>query len=176
MAVASRPRSPFFLARVLLLSWLTMLGVDFFLHGGLLADLYTRSSPFLLPPERAFQLIPVGYLAFLLLAILLLWLMRRGAVSGGRAGLIFGLKLGLLSWGALILGLISISTADLDLMIAWWLGQSLELGLAGAVTGRALVLESHRRLALLVAGLCLLLVIVTIVLQSIGLAPQARIG
>jgi hypothetical protein len=29
-----------------LLSWLSMLAVDFFLHGGLLAKLYVRPSPY----------------------------------------------------------------------------------------------------------------------------------
>ncbi|MEJ2412947.1 MAG: hypothetical protein P8Y34_08130, partial [Anaerolineales bacterium] len=60
-----------------LLSWLAVLGFDFFLHGGLLASLYTKPSPFLLPPEQAFRLIPLGYLAFLIFEIFLVWLMVR---------------------------------------------------------------------------------------------------
>jgi hypothetical protein len=48
-----------------LLSWLAMLGVDFFFHGGLLATLYQQPSPFLLPPSDAFRRIPLGHLAAL---------------------------------------------------------------------------------------------------------------
>lgn len=50
-----------------LLSWLSMLGADFFLHGGLLASLYIQPSPFLLPPWDSFKRIPLGYLSALLL-------------------------------------------------------------------------------------------------------------
>jgi hypothetical protein len=157
------------------LAWLAMLGVDFFLHGGLLARLYLRESPFLLPPQEAFRRIPVGYLAFALLAVLLLWLMRRLEARTARAGFALGLQLGLLAWGALVLGLASITTADLDLLAGWWIGQSLELGIAGAVAGYGLAQQNIRRLAVLVIGMVLLLAIATILMQSLGLAPAARI-
>jgi hypothetical protein len=67
-----------------------MLGFDFLLHAGLLAGLYLQPSPFLLPPVTALALIPAGYLSFLLLAVLLVWLMRRLKLAGWRAGAIFG--------------------------------------------------------------------------------------
>ena len=57
------------------LAWLAMLGVDLFLHAGLLAPFYDWDSPFLLEPETAFVRIPVGYLAFLVLAAGLVWLL-----------------------------------------------------------------------------------------------------
>jgi hypothetical protein len=98
---------------ITLLSWLAMVGFDFLLHAGLLASLYLRASPFLLPPLRAFQLIPVGYLSFLLLVILLIWLMERQSITGWRHGFVFGLKVGVLSCGAFVLGLWSISSAEL---------------------------------------------------------------
>ena len=46
-----------------LLGWLSMIGFDFFLRGGVLARLYLTPSPFLLPATSAFSLIPVGYLS-----------------------------------------------------------------------------------------------------------------
>ena len=119
-----------------LLSWLSMLGVDFFVHGGLLAKLYAQPSPFLLSPLDAFIRIPLGYLAALLLAALLLWLMLRLGLSGWRQGLSFGLRLGALMGASGMLGLFSISTAELSLVGAWLLSQVLQMGLAGAVTGR----------------------------------------
>ncbi len=168
------PSTPGRIIRVGLLAWISMLGVDFFLHAGLLAGLYQQESPFLLPPDQAFRLIPLGYFSFLLIAVLLLWLMVRLEIRGGRAGFSFGLRLGLLAWGALVLGLASITTAAPDLLVGWWLGQSLELGIAGGVVGAGLVQPGLRRLAGAVAGLVLLLLVLTVLLQSFGLAPAVR--
>src|SRR5947209_7534433 len=55
------------LALISLLAWLAMIGLDFFLHGGLLAGLYTAPAAFLLPPAQAFSRIPLGYAGFFLL-------------------------------------------------------------------------------------------------------------
>ncbi len=159
------------LSKIVLLSWLSMLGIDFFLHAGLLARLYFEPSPFLLPPIEAFRLIPLGYLSFLLLTILLLWLMVRLNVVGWRGGLGFGLKMGLLIWGALMLGLLSISTADVALLFGWFIGQSLELAVAGAVAGSGLAATSLTRLSMKVIALVLILFILTVMLQNLGLAP-----
>ena len=71
-----------------------MISFGFLLHAGHLAGLYLQPSPFLVPPLTAFRLIPVGYLSFLLFAVLLVWLMLRLNLTGWRAGAIFGLKLG----------------------------------------------------------------------------------
>jgi hypothetical protein len=55
------------LSAIALLSWLSLVGFDFFLHAGLLARLYIKPSPFLLPPMEAFIRIPFGYMSILLL-------------------------------------------------------------------------------------------------------------
>ena len=143
--------------------------MTFFLHAGLLARLYVEPSPFLLPPERAFALIPVGYLSFLGLTILLIWLMARLGIQGWRQGAVFGLKLGALTWGALVVGLLSISTASLALLIGWFLGQTIELGIAGSgFKGVRL-----GRLFLQVLALVIGAFAITILLQTLGLAPAA---
>ncbi len=160
---------------VTFLSWLSMLGFDFLLHAGLLAGLYFRPSPFLVPPLRAFQLIPVGYSSFLLLAILLVWLMQRQRVAGGRQGIIFGMKVGTLSWGAFVLGLLSISTADSDLLMAWFAGQTVELAIAGAVIGRGLAGEGLGRLTMAVIGFVFVCVIIAVTLQTLGWVPAIRL-
>jgi len=171
--VSTRP--PKRLVLLVLLSWLSMLGLDFFLHAGLLASLYLRPSPFLLPPLTAFQLIPIGYFSILLVTILLFWLMSRLNIIGSRKGFVFGLKLSALAWGSFALGLFSISTADSGLLAGWFLGQSAELALGGAVIGRGLAGESLKRLSVQVTALIIVLVVVTVVLQTLGLAPAVRL-
>ena len=135
----------------------------------MLARLYVEPSPFLLSPERAFALNPVGHLSFLGLTILLIWLMVRLGIQGWRQGAVFGLKLGALTWGALVVGLLSISTASLALLIGWFLGQTIELGVAGSgFKGVRL-----GRLFLQVLALVIGAFAITILLQTLGLAPAA---
>jgi hypothetical protein len=160
---------------LIFLAWLSMLGVDFLVHAGLLANLYTQSSPFLLSPTTAFALIPLGYLSFALLALLLVWLMIRLQVAGWRAGAIFGLELGGLMWGAFVLGLHSISTAGVPLLVSWLVGQTVELGIAGSVVGSGLGGRRLRWLVGVVVGLLVLCVGATILLQSLGVVPTIRL-
>jgi hypothetical protein len=158
-----------------LIAWLAMLGFDFLLHAGLLAELYLQPDPFLLPPLTAFTFIPIGYLSFLLMAILLVWLMIRLKIAGWRQGTLFGLELGGLIWGAFVLGLLSVSTASHSLLIGWFIGQTLELATAGAVIGSGLAGVRLRRLFGIVMVFVLLSVITTIILQSFGIVPSTRI-
>ena len=90
------------------------------------------------------------------------------------AGLRFGLQLGVLVWGAAALGLLSITTARPTLLLGWFLGQSIELGIAGAVAGAALTAARLRGVVFAVAGLILLSVTITVILQASGLAPALR--
>ena len=78
------------IAGTTMLAWLAILGFDFFLHGGVLAWLYARPDQFLLPPEQAFTLIPLGYLSFLVLTIMLVWLLICLEIQGWNAGWSFG--------------------------------------------------------------------------------------
>jgi hypothetical protein len=153
-------------------AWLLSLGFDFFLHGGLLAGLYTRESPFLLPPMQAFARIPAGYLTFLLLTVGLWWLLQRLDVSGWRDGARHGLSIGFFVWGTLALGLWSITTATVGLLVGWTLGQAVELGLAGMVLGAGRAGASGRRIWSRVGLAVFLFLVATIVMQSVGWAPQ----
>jgi hypothetical protein len=164
------------LISICLLGWFSILGADFLLHGGLLARLYLQPSSFLLTPADAFKRIPLGYLAALLMCALLFWLMLRLALVGWRRGLAFGLQLGAFLAGTSMLGLLSISTAELSLLLAWSIGQTVQMGLAGMVVGSGLAGQRLGTLSLRVAALVLCLVVLAIVLQSMGLVPAAPSG
>jgi hypothetical protein len=152
-------------------AWLLSVGIDFLLHGGILARLYFRESPFLLPAESAFARIPVGYFTFLVLTVSLWWLLGVLGTVGGFRGFRTGLLAGAVTWGALVLGLYSITTAPVDLLVAWWLGQSIELGAAGAVIGAGRKVAGRKRIHVTVAVVIIGCLVVTIVLQTLGWAP-----
>ena len=160
----------------MLLGWLAMISFDFLLHGGLLARLYLANDPFLLQPMEAFRLIPIGYLSFLMNAVILVWLMLRLDLSGALTGAMFGAKIGGLIWGAMTLALASITTARYALLMAWFIGQTIEMSLAGAVIGAAFAGRRLRSLTGMVLLLLLASIVITIVLQNAGLAPAQHVG
>lgn len=170
-----RPFGPRPVASVAL-AWLAMIGVDVLLHAGLLAPLYDWDSPFLLRPAEAFARIPAGYLAFLGLAIGLAWLLARLGVRRGRDGARIGGALGALAWGALVLGLWSISTADPALLAGWWAGQTVELAVGGAVLGATLGGARLRVVAWRVGLLLVVGIVAAVVLQTIGYATPPVIA
>ncbi len=152
------------------LTWLAMVGFDLFLHAGVLAPLYDWGSPFLLSPGEAFARIPIGYLSFLVLAVALVWLLPRLGVADGRGGAALAGALGAVGWGALVLGLWSISTASPSLLVGWWLGQTAELALGGFLVGSVLSGARIRGLAGRVAVILVLGATSAIALQTIGYA------
>ncbi|MFN2443246.1 MAG: hypothetical protein ABR517_11240 [Thermoanaerobaculia bacterium] len=156
-------------------AWVLSVGFDLFLHAGLLAHLYAEPSPFLLPAEEAFRRIPLGYLTFLVLTAALFWLLRRLDVRESAAGFRYGAAAGAVVWGALTVGLFSISTATLPLLAGWWIGQTVELGLAGAVLGAAANGVPLKRIWSIVAVAVVAFVVVTIALQSLGFAPPMKV-
>lgn len=156
-------------------AWVLSLGFDVLLHGGLLARLYLNPSPFLLGPEDAFRRIPLGYLAFLVLISALSWYLWRLEVRGAVAGFRHGMAAGAIVWGALALGLYSISTATVPILAGWWIGQTIELGLAGAVLGAAANGVPLKRIWARVAIAVVVCAVGTIVLQSLGFAPPMKV-
>jgi hypothetical protein len=156
-------------------AWMLSVGFDLFLHGGVLARVYLEPSPFLLPPEEAFRRIPLGYLTFLGLTLALFWLLRRLGIQGLVAGFRYGATAGAVVWGALVIGLFSISTAALPLLAGWWIGQTVELGLAGAVLGAAANRVPLKRIWAIVGVSVVAFVAVTVALQSFGLAPAMKV-
>ena len=155
------------IARAALFAWLAVIVFDFALHAGVLAGLYEEPQPFLLSPESAFRLIPLGYASFALFCLLLAWVMSRTGVRGNWPGLGFGLLFGVLAWGSWCLALASISTAPHGLLLAWFLGQGLEAGVAGFVAGAVLAGARLRPLAGWLVGWLVLCAIAGVVLQNV---------
>lgn len=153
---------------VVMAAFVLSVGFDFFLHGGLLARLYTRESPFLLDPMTAFARIPAGYTAFLLLTGGLMLLLRRLDIRGWRDGGRVGLAVGLFVWGTMALGLWSITTAGIDTLAAWSIGQGIELGLAGMALGAGRAGTPLTRIWGRVAGAVVVFAVLTVVLQNTG--------
>lgn len=159
---------------LLLLAWVAFLAVDFLFHAGIIARFYLRGDPALLGADAAFRRIPIGYLAFLLLTLLFLWLARRCAVFGWRAGARFGLGLGALLGLAQSLGLFSILRLGAPLLIGWAAAQAVEGAAAGAVIGAGNAGAPLRRIALAVAALLVAAIVLTVAMQTAGFAPPMR--
>jgi hypothetical protein len=155
-----------------LLGWISMIGVDFLLHGGLLASIYIQKSPFLLSPIESFRRIPLGFLALLVSSGFLVWILSQSEVKSWQKGLRVGAFIGALVGASLALGLYSISTATIQIMVAWFAGQVFEMGVAGAVIGQGFAKDHMRGLTLTVVIGVILLFIVVIIMQSVGLAPS----
>jgi len=150
-----------------LLAWVAIIGVDFLIHAGIFADTYLQDSPFLLSNMEAFRRIPLGYLALLATAGLLVWIIDQASVRGWRKGLVVGLALGAVMGFSSTLGLFSISTASSQLLVASFVAQVVEMGTAGAIIGQGLLVHSLRRLTLAIVIGFVLLLIGGIVLQNI---------
>jgi hypothetical protein len=69
------------------------------------------------------------------------------------------------------LGLYSISTASLQILMVWFVAQVLEITIAGMITGQGLLAHSLKYLTFVVMIGFILLLVVTVLLQNVGLAP-----
>jgi hypothetical protein len=93
--------------------------------------------------------------------------MTRIDITGWKSGLVFGLKLGALIWGSTTFGLLSISSVSPLLMVVWFVGQTIELGIAGMVLGSGLGITRLRPLLIRVLVFFAIMIILSIVLQNI---------
>jgi hypothetical protein len=159
------------LIQVAALAWLAFLGVDVLMNAGLLGPFLNWEQPGLLPPMKMFRYIPLGYAAFLLLTILVLWLMLQLNVRGARAGAIFGAKFGGLMAAAGFLGEMSIYTFPKRMLFCFALDKLVYCVVLGAVIGSGLAAERLRSLTKRVIALFFLCVVVAVVMQNLGLVP-----
>lgn len=156
---------------VVFVVWLAMIGLDFVLNAALFASMYQDGGAFMLAPAEAFRRIPLGYLAFLVLAAgvtELAWRLGVATTADGiRLGLVSGLVLGA-AWG---LGLSSVATVSPQVALAFagiWFAL---LTAAGGVAAAGLGRSSLRGLTVRVVGIGVLGAFVVIALQSFGVVP-----
>lgn len=161
--------------RLALLVWLAMLGLDFLLNGALFARLYQDGGPFFLAPVEALHRIPLGYAAFLILAIGIVEIAVRlrlaGIANGIRLGLASGLALAAI-WGLSLFSIANIH-AEAALVFAFvWLA----IMLIGSVVATAGLAGTHvRKLAFEVLAFDLVCVVGVVALQSFGVIPTQTI-
>jgi hypothetical protein len=152
-----------------------MLGLDLLLNAALFARMYQDAGTFMLAPTEAFRRIPLGYLAFLILAIGVVEFMYRLRVTrlidGVRVGLLIGAVLAA-TWS---LGLYSIASLSAQVAFAfaaiWWTLVVLGSGVAATGLGQT----SLRGLALRVAAFDVVCIAIVIVLQSFGVVPTVKL-
>lgn len=154
------------LPKVIVLTWISMIGIDFLVNGGLLAGIYDRSNPFLLSPSESFRLIPLGFASLSLLAILLTWLMAKVNPKGWLTNLKRGIMLGLLTSGSSFLGLLSILSIDVVVLLELFAGQWLAFVVGGVVAGSGLAAKRLGPLTWKVIVLFVVSFVLTVILQS----------
>ena len=160
--------------RVALLAWLGMLGLDFLLNGALLASMYQAGGAFFLAPGEAFRRIPLGYLAFLILAIAIVELANRLRLVTFADGVRLGLATGGVLAAVWSLSLFSISILQVLVALAFgviWLAL-LMMGSAVAVAG--LARSSLRGLAVGVVAFDVFCLVTVVALQSFGVVPTVH--
>ena len=161
--------------RVAILVWLAMVGADFVLNAALFARMYQQGATFLLTPREAFARIPIGYLAFAVLAVAVVELAFRLRVADALGGLRLGAATGVALAASWSLGLYSVATLSAEVALSFaatWLAL---LVVGGAVAGAGLAGTSLRGLALRVVGADLLGAALVIALQSLGIVPTVTL-
>jgi len=156
------------------LGWFSALGFDLFQNAGLFAKLLLDSQSAFLPPEQLFRRIPMGYMAFLLATILMIWLQAKLETYGWERGVGFGLKFGLLSEAALVLGNYSLFPVPVPLLFAWYIGGTVQCCIVSGVIGSGLGGAHLGRLFAKVGLFVLVMFAATMVLQGLGIAPVMR--
>jgi hypothetical protein len=160
-------KTRFILASVL--AWLFFLMLDFMAHATLLNLFWAKEYPALKSKEELFRLIPLGYLSFLILTLLIGWVYIRFYREGGNA------KKGL-SFGAAFGGMFALATflswySALNLPVLFVLLVSavyfIEIAAVGFVYGYLLPPESVIKRVWLLSGVVLLGFVLSVILQNI---------
>ena len=153
---------------LIFLTWLGVVGVDFFLNAGVFSWVYLKDSSFLLSPSEAFELIPLGYVGLLCNIVMFFWVMVNQRISGSLNGLFFGLIIGGLIQLAGLFGLKSISTAENVILFVMFISGLIQFAVSGLILGHGFAVECLNQLTLKIITIVVFLSLVTILLQSLG--------
>ena len=150
-------------------AWLVFLTLDFLAHASLLSSIWEQGHPALKAKGELFRLIPLGYLSFLFLTILVGWLYKRIFGSEGSAikGLLFGATFGSLFALSNGLGWYSFLSLPLDFVVWVSLVYFVELAAVGLVFGLLMHPVSLRKRIWLLTGFVILGFVIGIVLQNL---------
>jgi hypothetical protein len=161
--------------RVAVVTWLAILGLDFLLNGALFARMYQGGGPFMLPPAEAFRRIPLGYMAFFILAVSIVEIVYRLGITRITQGMLLGFAIGGVfgaTWGLSLYSIASIQGLVALAFVAIWFALCV---LASAVAAVGLAQPSLRGLAIRVAAFDVLCAVTVIALQSFGVVPTLKL-
>ena len=153
------------------ISWLAVVGFDFFLHAGLLAHLYQGDNPGILPPLDAFYRIPIGYFAFLFNIALVYFIIIKIDVNDRKEIIKLIMTIGIVLSLSSTLAQFSILQVNPLLLFGWGLGQMLQFTLMGVIIGFGYTGYSQKKLFICVFIFVFLVIVFTIIMQNIGLSP-----
>ena len=160
-------KTRFILATVI--AWLFFLMLDFLAHATLLNLFWAKEYPALKVKEELFRLIPLGYLSFLILTLLIGWVYIRFYREGGTAkkGLSFGAVFGGLF--ALVTFLSWYSVLNLPVLFVLLISvvYFVEIAAVGFVYGYLLPPESVKKRVWLLVGMIILGFVLSIILQNV---------
>ena len=152
-----------------IMAWILFIGVDFLFHASLLESLWKEDLSALKSLEDLAILIPVGYLSFLLLTILIFFVYSKIFRSKPefKESLSFGIVFGLLFSLSNLLGLYSYITLPLKHLIIFNLVYFIEIIVV--VTSFHYFLYSEKRKKVIWLGILyfFLLLIIGIVIQNV---------
>lgn len=156
--------------KTVLVSWLIFVGLDFLFHAGIIKNLWHEPVAAFLPDKELFNRIPLGYLSFLLLTILIgLAFIRiyREKPSTQALFKLAGLA-GLLFASSNFLALYSFINAPLKHLLIFNVVYWLEMVIVFFLISEGLYTLSFRKYASKYVTLFLLLITLGVLIQNIS--------
>ena len=165
--MVSAKKSPALLPAALA-ACLAYLALDFLIHASILAQWWSATEAYWLPPLELFQRIPFAYLSFAIYSTVLVWLLVRflGPKPGLRESLGFGAAAGGLFGIASVLAQYSVFPMPASGLLVF--PASVIIGSLGASAAGASVLSSPRpwRQAIMVLLIAFAIVVLGVLLQN----------
>lgn len=159
---------------VAFIAWLFFLMLDFLAHATLLSHFWVQEYSALKSKEELFRLIPLGYLSFLILTLLIGWIYIRFYKEGGNAkkGLYFGAAFGGLFALSIFLSWYSALNLPILFILLISFVYFVEIAAAGFVFGFLLSPDSVKKRIWVLVGIIIFGFVLSIIIQSIALSAH----